>query len=88
MKNTLGDLNNHLFAELERLSDEDLEGDKLEKEIRRAEAVCGVATQIIANGTLVLKAEKFKDEAISADTRVPRFLLGGVNNEEDAYLDR
>lgn len=88
MKNTLGDLNNHLFAELERLSDEDLEGDKLEKEIRRSEAVCGVATQIIANGTLVLKAEKFKDEAISADTRVPRFLLGGVNNEEDAYLDR
>lgn len=65
-----------------------IEGDKLEKEIRRAEAVCGVATQIIANGTLVLKAEKFKDDAISADTRVPRFLLGGVNNEEDAYLDR
>ncbi len=77
MKNTLGDLNNHLFAELERLSDEDLEGDKLEKEIRRAEAVCGVATQIIAKVTLVLNAAKFKDDALSAVTRVPRFLLGG-----------
>ena len=27
-RNTLGDLNNHLFAQLERLCEEDLEGDK------------------------------------------------------------
>lgn len=33
MKNTLGDLNNHLFAELERLSDEDLKGDELVEEM-------------------------------------------------------
>lgn len=37
MKNTLGDLNNHLFAELERLSDEDLKGDELVEEMSRAE---------------------------------------------------
>lgn len=29
MQNTLTDLNNHLFAQLERLSDEDLKGDSL-----------------------------------------------------------
>lgn len=75
MKNTLGDLNNHLFAQLERLSDEDLAGDKSEEEIRRAEAVCGVSTQIIANGTLVLKAEKFKDDSLG-EGKVPGFLLG------------
>ena len=32
MKNTLVDLNNHLFAELERLSDEDLTSEELEAE--------------------------------------------------------
>ncbi|MDU6534243.1 MAG: hypothetical protein E6517_02220 [Intestinibacter bartlettii] len=31
-RNTLGDLNNHLFAQLERLNEEDLAGEELEKE--------------------------------------------------------
>lgn len=32
-KNTLVDLNNHLFAEMERLGDEDLKGEELEEEL-------------------------------------------------------
>ncbi|MDO4305797.1 MAG: hypothetical protein Q4C77_03105 [Eubacteriales bacterium] len=76
MKNKLTDLNDHLFAELERLSDEELQGEKLDEEIRRAEAVCGVSTQIIANGTLALRAEEFKDKAMSASATVPKFLEG------------
>lgn len=47
MKNTLGDLNNHLFAQLEKLGDEDLKGDELEAEIRRSEAMAKVGEQII-----------------------------------------
>lgn len=56
MKNTLGDLNNHLFAQLEKLGDEDLNGDELEAEIRRSEAMAKVGEQIIRTGELQLKA--------------------------------
>ena len=57
MKNKLGDLNDHLFAEIERLGDEDLTGEKLTQEIARAKAVSGVAAHIIQNANLVLKAK-------------------------------
>lgn len=56
MQNKLSDLNNHLFAQLERLGDEELSGEKLAEEIDRSKAVTDVASQIIASGNLVLKA--------------------------------
>lgn len=76
MKNTLGDLNNHLFAQLERLSDEDIKGDALLEEIERAKAVTTVANQIISNGTLVLQAQKFHTEFKSKDLHKPKMLEG------------
>ncbi|WP_020621041.1 hypothetical protein [Paenibacillus daejeonensis] len=76
MRNTLGDLNNHLFAQLERLSDEDLSGEKLTEEINRAKAVTGVASQIIANGSLVLDSIKLADDKINANTAIPKMLEG------------
>lgn len=75
VKNTLSDLNNHLFAEMERLGDEELSGDELDKEIERAKAITCVASQIIANGSLALRAEQFRCEVISAkEAHVPAFL--------------
>ena len=56
MKNKLTDLNNHLFAQLERLSDEDLNAEQIEKEVKRAEAVVAVADQIVRGADLQLKA--------------------------------
>ena len=56
MQNKLSDLNNHLFSQLERLGDEELTGEKLAEEINRSKAVTDIASQIIANGSLVLKA--------------------------------
>ena len=58
MKNTLSDLNNHLFAQLERLGDEE----ELEKELKRAVVVSKVSAQIIHNGELALKTMKHMDE--------------------------
>ena len=57
-KNKLGDLNDHLFMQLEKLNDDDLKGDKLNQEIQRAHAMTGVAKQIINSGALALKAKK------------------------------
>lgn len=76
MKNTLGDLNNHLFAELERLGDEDLKGEKLIEEISRAKSIADVSTQIISNAHVILQAEKFRDEKLSIDRPMPKMLEG------------
>jgi hypothetical protein len=76
MRNTLGDLNNHLFAQLERLSDEDLVGDKLEEEMKRAKSITRVASKIIDTGNLVLDAKKLTEDPMNADVKVPKMLEG------------
>ena len=58
MKNRLGDLNNHLFAQLERLSDEDLTPEQIEIEVQRTDAVVSISDQIINNAELQLKGVK------------------------------
>jgi hypothetical protein len=78
MKNTLADLNNYLFAQLERLSNENLKGDKLIEEINRAKAINEVATRIINNGSLVLDAMKYRDDMWDANTKIPVMLEGVV----------
>lgn len=62
MKNTLTDLNNYLFEQLERLQDDNLDEAGLDREIQRSEAVQKVAKTIIDNGTLALQAKKHLDE--------------------------
>jgi hypothetical protein len=62
MRNKLGDLNNHLFAQLERLSDEDLSAEQIEQEVKRAGAMVDVADKITGNAELQLKAAKLYAE--------------------------
>ena len=58
MKNRLSDLNDHLFAQLERLSDEDLTAEQIDQEAKRGEAIVGIADQIIRNASLKIQAAK------------------------------
>jgi hypothetical protein len=58
MKNKLSDLNDHLFAQLERLAEEELAGEKLVEEIERSRAIGLTARTIIDNARLVLDAQK------------------------------
>lgn len=55
MKNTLSDLNNYLFETLERLLDDDLTDEQMQREITRSQAVTSVAETVIHNGELALK---------------------------------
>jgi hypothetical protein len=72
------DLHNILFEELERLNDEDLTGDDLAAEIKRAKAIEGVADQVIANTSNMLTAMRFQAQT---GGRVPVALMGGGNEE-------
>lgn len=62
MKNTLGDLNNYLFETLERLMDDDLSEEQMQKEITRSQAVTAVAETVIRNGELALKTMQHLNE--------------------------
>ena len=46
-KNKIDDLNNHLFAALERLNDEATTGEALSEEIERAKAIANVGGKVI-----------------------------------------
>jgi hypothetical protein len=78
MKNKLADLNDHLFAEIERLGDEDLSGEALTQEIARSKAVSNVASHIINNASLVLRAKIAINEGLIKNP--PKIL--GLNGHE------
>lgn len=82
MKNSLIDLNNHLFAEMERLGDEDLKGDELKAELERANMISGVARAIIDNANTVLRAARFQEDRLDINNRAPELLLGSSGGEK------
>lgn len=72
MMNTLPDLNNILFEQIERINDDELKGEELEEQLKKSKAIKEIAGTIVANASVILKAVKFNDEV--PDT-VPRNLI-------------
>lgn len=58
MKNKLSDLNDHLFAQIERLAQEDLTTEQIETEVKRGNAIVAVADQILRHASLQVQAAK------------------------------
>ena len=72
----LKDLNDYLFAQLDRLDNIDTSSEKeLEVETKRAQAICQVSSQIVANANVLLKAVRTRDEMVGKDETIP-LLLG------------
>lgn len=77
MKNHLSDLSNHLFAQLERLSDEDMSADDIEREATRAEAIVTVADQITRAAGLQLRAAQLiADHGRGIVSMIPETITG------------
>ena len=77
VKNTLGDLNNFLFVQLERLDNPEMSNEELQQEIQRSKAIVSVSSQIISNANTVLEAQRFVSETIGrSKVEVPKMLEG------------
>lgn len=83
MKNKLSDLNDHLFAQLERLSDEDLTPEQIDKEAKRGAAIVAVSDQIVRNASLKIQAAKILSDhgidpsaTLAVDGKSPRLIEG------------
>lgn len=77
MKNTLVDLNNHLFEQLERLNDEELRGEDLKDEIIRAKSISDIASKIIDNANTVLAVKKMQVETLGkSNVTIPKMIEG------------
>lgn len=79
-KNKLEDLNNHLFAQMERLNDEELTEEEVKREVVRAKAVSGIASQIINNTKTALEIVKLKHDMCVSPGEIPKLLT--IENED------
>ena len=62
MKNNLSDLNNHLFSMLEKLEEDKMTDKRLEKELKKAQAICSISSQILKIASVQVSAIKTAEQ--------------------------
>ncbi|WP_371398879.1 hypothetical protein [Marinovum algicola] len=73
MSKGMADLNRALFAQLDRISDGELDAESLEREVQRTEAIVSLSDQITGNANLQLKAAKlFADHGQAVLPHLPQ----------------
>lgn len=79
MKNTLADLNNYLFESIERIMDDELSEEEMQKELRRGKAVADLAVAINQTAHTNLSALKLALEYGSGTVRLTGLLPEDVD---------
>ncbi|MBQ7185990.1 MAG: hypothetical protein IJR92_04260 [Alphaproteobacteria bacterium] len=80
-ENNLAELNVHMFEQLRRLNDKNLTKEQMESEIERTKGVCLLASQIISNANLALKAH-----VVKSGVGVPPMLLTDDTEMDDGQI--
>ncbi len=79
-KNKLSDLNDHLFAQLERLNDETITPEQMQLEFEKAKAMEGISRQIIDVSKLYVDQATLKFKIMEAGYTVNQ-IPTGIENE-------
>lgn len=74
MKNNLSDLNNHLFLTLETLEDDKMTDKRLEKELKKAQAICSISSQILKVASVQISAIKTAEQCGLLNKEMPALL--------------
>ena len=81
MQNKMSDLNNHLFAQIERLNEEKISSEEIEKEAKRTVALVAIADRIIDNAKLCLDAAKLVAQNGNGDIENYLPMIGSKTNQ-------
>lgn len=74
MDSTLYELNDLLFKQLHRLSDEKLQGEALAEEIKRTDSISDISKSIITNAELCLRAQIAQSDKLACNQPLPAML--------------
>lgn len=75
MKNTINDLNNILFEQIERLNDDKLHGEELKEQLRKANEINGIAKTLVESANISIKyMQHCANYGITKEEKAPALL--------------